>query len=594
MITKKPVKGIATGMIGAILAGLAIWPGHQALHAQSTTPALTGSVTSSPEGRMEGVLVNATRENSSFTVTVVSDATGVYSFPRDRLEPGEYTLQIQAAGYVLRPSTRVVEVTEEAPSAVKDLHLEEAMQLEKALQMSSAEWWMSYPIPDETIFTTMKDCVRCHGQLKPAMSRFNEEQLLHVMQRMTPNTYWIGTTPVTFQMRRNQVANWGREGGVMARPPSGFERLQAEVVSAINLSNGPWQYPLKSFPRATGDETNVIYTTYDLPRVAAKPHDVQMGPDGWIYYNDFNDNVIGKLDPETGETVEWTLPDPVDLFPELAEEGPMVPVGNRTIQPDGQGKFYLSPPGYRGGAGYFVVFDTESETFEYYPGTGSFVAPQSMHVDGNVWFNSGGQLQQAQLLGDGEWTGTPVPTERRLSAYDFYPDSKNNVYGAGRGSTEFWRVDAKTLEVTYYPIPEEPRGETAFGGGSRRGLFDSQDRAWFAGYDGNYIGKLDPSLPAEKAIELFPVPRPWFYPYMAQGGDDGYVWVNSESADHVGRMNEETGEWNFYRLPKDPEHWEANMRHVYVQEPERDGLPSSLWVGKNHQGQIVHIEPLAP
>jgi len=58
----------------------------------------------------------------------------------------------------------------------------------------------------------MKDCVRCHGQLKPAFSRFSEKQLQHVMQRMTPNNYWIGTSPVTIQIRPNQVANWGREG----------------------------------------------------------------------------------------------------------------------------------------------------------------------------------------------------------------------------------------------------------------------------------------------------------------------------------------------------------------------------------------------
>ena len=111
MFTQKAIKGIALRMIGAIVVGLAIWPGQQAVHAQSTTSALTGQVTSLPEGRMEGVLVNARREGSSFTVSVVSDETGVYSFPSDRLEPGEYTLRIQAAGYVLRPSTRVVKVT---------------------------------------------------------------------------------------------------------------------------------------------------------------------------------------------------------------------------------------------------------------------------------------------------------------------------------------------------------------------------------------------------------------------------------------------------------------------------------------------------
>ena len=98
---------------------------------------------------------------------------------------------------------------------------------------------------------------------------------------------------------------------------------------------------------------------------------------------------------------------------------------------------------------------------------------------------------------------------------------------------------------------------------------------------------LSSSMPAGQAIELFPVPMPWFQPYMAQNDDAGYVWTGSISADHVARMNEETGGWNFYLLPA-----EANIRHIHVQRSEIGGLSSS-WVGMNHQGWIVHIEPLA-
>ena len=41
----------------------------------------------------------------------------------------------------------------------------------------------------------------------------------------------------------------------------------------------------------------------------------------------FNDNVIGKLNPKTGETLEYRFPDLVDILPELAAEGSMIPVG---------------------------------------------------------------------------------------------------------------------------------------------------------------------------------------------------------------------------------------------------------------------------
>src|SRR6266436_7458291 len=63
--------------------------------------ALAGKVTSQEEGAMEGVLVSAKRAGSTMTITVVSNAQGQYSFPRDRLEPGAYSLAIRAVGYEL-------------------------------------------------------------------------------------------------------------------------------------------------------------------------------------------------------------------------------------------------------------------------------------------------------------------------------------------------------------------------------------------------------------------------------------------------------------------------------------------------------------
>src|SRR5438094_984984 len=43
---------------------------------QNAKPALTGTVTSTEEGKMEGVLVSAKRNESRITVTVVTDANG--------------------------------------------------------------------------------------------------------------------------------------------------------------------------------------------------------------------------------------------------------------------------------------------------------------------------------------------------------------------------------------------------------------------------------------------------------------------------------------------------------------------------------------
>src|SRR5215831_11971374 len=88
---------LASVSFGAILLQAGLQSGAQA----QTGAALTGNVSSQEEGNMEGVLVNAKKEGSNITITVVSDDKGIYSFPADRLSPGKYAISIRAAGYTL-------------------------------------------------------------------------------------------------------------------------------------------------------------------------------------------------------------------------------------------------------------------------------------------------------------------------------------------------------------------------------------------------------------------------------------------------------------------------------------------------------------
>src|SRR6202035_1810571 len=102
MSRAKLLSGIlaATAILGLTLVGLVM--------AETASPsahsALTGKVTSQAEGAMEGVIVGVKKAGSTITTWVVSNAQGQYSFPRDRLEPGKYTIKIRAVGYEL-PNT---------------------------------------------------------------------------------------------------------------------------------------------------------------------------------------------------------------------------------------------------------------------------------------------------------------------------------------------------------------------------------------------------------------------------------------------------------------------------------------------------------
>jgi len=104
----------------AIIAPLLV-EAHRA--SDSARVALTGLITSKPEGRMEGVLVSAKGEGSSVTVTVVSNKEGRYAFPVDRLKPGKYHLSARATRYDLDDPGLIEVVSGKSKSAVSYTHL---------------------------------------------------------------------------------------------------------------------------------------------------------------------------------------------------------------------------------------------------------------------------------------------------------------------------------------------------------------------------------------------------------------------------------------------------------------------------------------
>src|SRR5207302_7317370 len=88
---------VPAGGAGLLLSGAAL----SGVGAQPPAPALTGQVTTTEAGAMEGVLVSAQKSQSPIIITVVSDQNGRFSFPAAKLAPGHYALRIRASGYEL-------------------------------------------------------------------------------------------------------------------------------------------------------------------------------------------------------------------------------------------------------------------------------------------------------------------------------------------------------------------------------------------------------------------------------------------------------------------------------------------------------------
>ena len=74
---------------GGGLAAIFFQTASARLHAQAQSPsALSGQVTSTEEGPMEGVVVSAKKDGSTINISVITNNGGRFAFPASRLEPG--------------------------------------------------------------------------------------------------------------------------------------------------------------------------------------------------------------------------------------------------------------------------------------------------------------------------------------------------------------------------------------------------------------------------------------------------------------------------------------------------------------------------
>ena len=519
----------------------------------SPAAALTGRVSSAGETAMEGVLVTAHRAGATTRVTVVTDETGRYSFPRARLEPGQYSLTMRAIGYEMAPVTATV--TASAP-ATANLTLSKTANL--AAQLTNGEWLASLPEHPEK-HATLVNCTECHTLQRVLDSKYDTESLMKVLHRMS--TYYIGTMPTLRQI----VPAFAK------RPPE-LERFRktAEYLSSVNLNKGERPYSLKTFARPTGKSTRVIVTEYDLPNKLAQPHDVFIGSDGMAWYNDFGQLFLGRLDPRTGKVTEYPIP----------VVRPDQPKGGLSIEEDKNGDIWFAMQ-FQAAVGRF---DRKTGKFQIFPlpegiyrdsSQVSMIAGRFTHVDGKVWLKDVGTRMQLKRLDvkTGKFEQAEEMPEGH-AAYGIAADTKNNMYYMEVRNEYIGLVDATTLKMKRYRTPTPNAGP-------RRGNVDSQDRLWFGEFRVNKIGMFDPRT---EKIQEWNVPTPFTNPYEAVLDKDGRVWGGGMSNDRVVRINTKSGEAVDYLLPR-----ETNIRHAFV---DNSTSPATYWVGNNHGASILKIEPL--
>ena len=523
--------------------------------------ALVGQVSSAKEGAMEGVVVSAKKAGGTITVSVISDEKGRYTFPAERLEPGHYALSARAAGYDLDgPNAADVAAGQ---TAAADIKLKPTHNLPG--QLTNAEWMLSMSGSDQQK-EFLLGCNGCHTIERIVKSVHTADEFLQIFQRM--GGYYPGSTPLKPQRLVGDVLREVGRGGDNARK-------NAEFLASINLSQQEtWSYPLKTLPRLTGKSTHVIITEYDLPNRLIQPHDVMLDRQGTVWYSDFGQMFLGKMDPKTGKVTQYPIPE--------VKKG--YPVGTLNLEFDRDdnpwvGVMYQSA---------IAKFDKKTETFQTWStpkewdtdaGQLGHLALEGTPVDNKVWIKNsdGGNIYRLDL-GSNQMENLGAfkdpRTSRRIGTYGLHSDAQNNIYLLDFAAGNIVKVDAKTKSPTVYLTPT-PNSRP------RRGRVDAEGRLWFAEYNGNAIGMFDPKT---EKISEWKVPTQWSAPYDAEAGRNGEAWTGSMLTDRVARLDIKSGQYTEYQLPHP-----TNIRRVHIDDSKK---PGTLWVGNNHGASIVKVEPL--
>jgi streptogramin lyase len=530
-------------------------------HAQEPTlPALTGQVTSAEEGAMEGVVVSAKKDGSTISVSVATNAQGRFAFPAARLEPGHYTLKARAAGYELEGARAADVVTGQEAKA--DIKLRKVKNL--SAHLTNAEWLISMPGTDEQK-RFLLNCNGCHTLERIMKSTHNAEGMLDVIQRMS--LYYPGSTPLKPQRLAGTATRNVERGGE--------GRKTAEWLATVNLSQEPtWPFQLKTLPRLTGKSTRVIITEYDLPNPLIQPHDVMLDREGNVWYSDFGQMFLGKMDPKTGKVTQYPIPVVKPGWPEGTLDLEFDKDDNPWI-----GVMYQSAIAkFDKKTGKFQMWQTPRE-WDTDGGQLGHIALTGTHTDNKVWIKNSdvGNIYRLDLTTNQmENLGNfkDPKTGNRIGTYGIHSDAANNAYLLDFSAGNIVKLDARTKNPTVYQTPT-PNSRP------RRGRVDSEGRLWFAEYQGDNIGMFDPKT--ERMTE-WKVPTPWSAPYDVVADRNGHAWTGSMLTDRAALLDIKSGQYTEYMLPRP-----TNIRRVYVDDSKN---PGTLWIGSNHGASIVKVEPL--
>lgn len=265
-------------------------------------------------------------------------------------------------------------------------------------------------------------------------------------------------------------------------------------------------FPQKPRPAAAIIQGPVEVTIREWPVATpgSRPHDPMAARDGSLWYSGQLANVLGRLDPATGQVREFKL-------------GPMT--GPHGLTEDNDGSVWFTG----NFAGLIGRLDPVTGTVKEYkiPAPGA----KDPHTivrdhDGILWFsaqvaNKVGRLDPA--TGEIKIVSPPTPNAR---PYGLAVNSRNVVYFVEFGVNKIATIDSRTMEIREFTLPD-PASRP------RRLAIGPDDAVWYSDFSRGRLGRLDPAT--SKVVEWDSPSGPKSQPYgivFAKGA----VWYAESAA----------------------------------------------------------------
>ncbi|MDB5956765.1 hypothetical protein [Ramlibacter sp.] len=276
----------------------------------------------------------------------------------------------------------------------------------------------------------------------------------HAFEARVGNGYTSEGWDTVLRMMRNQGAPLTADEVAQIRPYLVANFPEKNKVPAV-IVPGPLQVNMQSFQVATP---------------GSRPHDPLATRDGAVWYTGQMSNVLGRVDPKSGQVREFALKTP--------HSGPHGLVEDRA------GNIW-----YTGNTGSLVGrLDPRSGTVTEYPMPEGKTDPHTLAFDrdGILWFTLQNANQVGRLnrtTGELKFVTMPTPGAR---PYGMAFDPRGMLFVVEFGTNGIALINPATMAVREFKLPDA-------GARPRRIAITPDNKVWYTDYARGTLGRLDPA-----------------------------------------------------------------------------------------------------